>query len=147
MYRKYLLGVASLLLLASCGTVETGDYDPGAGLRLDEDFFYCRIQPEVISAQGCATGGGGNCHASFTSLRLDPTAETDAPPECDGNFLVGTPPASYMANFQQVMFTIQPDPLSSPFYRRPVALDPHDEMFTEGSVEADLIIEWIGGGL
>ncbi len=69
------------------------------------------------------------------------------PPACDGDILIGTEPASYRENFQAVQFTVQTDPLSSPFYRRPVGLDSHPRvMFDEGTPEAELIIEWIGGG-
>jgi hypothetical protein len=116
---------------------------------LDEDFFYCRIQPEVLTAQSCASGAageGGGCHSARSALRLDPMAESDAPPACDGDFLVGTPPQSYRDNFQAVQFTVQSDPLSSPFYRRPIGLDSHPRViFPDTSPEADLIIQWIGG--
>jgi hypothetical protein len=116
---------------------------------LDEDFFYCRVQPEVITLQTCASGSamdGGGCHASRSALRLDPAAETDPPPACDGDFLVGTPPASYRGNFQAVQFTVQADPLSSAFYRRPIGLDSHPRViFPDTSPEANVIIEWIGG--
>jgi len=117
---------------------------------LDEDFFYCRIQPEVINAHTCASGAAGeagSCHSARSALRLEVAAETDAPPACDGDILIGTEPASYRENFQAVQFTVQTDPLSSPFYRRPVGLDSHPRvMFAEGTPEAELIIEWIGGG-
>ena len=121
---------------------------PGAPLMIDEDFFYCRIQPEVIIAQSCASGiagEGGGCHAARSALRLSAAAETDPPPACDGDSLVGAVPPSYRSNFLNVQFTVRSDPLSSSFYRRPVLLDPHPrEMFAEGSIEADLIYEWIG---
>lgn len=117
---------------------------------LDEDFFYCRIQPEVITAHSCASGlsgEGGSCHSARSALRLEVAAETDPPPACDGDILLETEPASYRTNFQAVQFTVQTDPLSSPFYRRPVGLDSHPRViFEEGTPEADLIIEWIGGG-
>jgi len=147
---QYLLSFFGLLLAASCGTIDPGDNFVSPTLMLDEDFFYCRIQPEVINATSCASGAageGGDCHSARSALRLSPDAETDPAPACDGNFLLGDPPASYRTNFQNVQFTVQTDPLSSPFYRRPVGLDSHPrEIFAEGSPEADLIIEWIGSG-
>jgi hypothetical protein len=143
-------GFAAGILLASCWTVDLGDNPPAPDLQLDEDFFYCRIQPEVISAQTCASGiagEGGMCHSDNTSLRLNPAAETDAPPTCDGDRVTGAVPPSYTENFQSVQFTVQSDPLSSPFYRRPVGLDSHPRIiFPEGSPEADLIVAWIAAG-
>jgi hypothetical protein len=143
-------GFAAGLLAASCWTVDLGDNVPAPDLQLDEDFFYCRIQPEIISVQTCASGAsgeGGMCHSEMTSLRLNPAAETDPPPPCDGDRVTGAIPASYTENFQAVQFTVQSDPLSSPFYRRPVGLDSHPRIiFPEGSPEADLIVEWIAAG-
>ena len=41
------------VLLGGCGTVELGDNIVPPDLMLDEDFFYCRVQPEVVPPQGC----------------------------------------------------------------------------------------------
>ena len=132
-------------------TVDLGDNFVTPDLQLDEDFFYCRIQPEVISAQGCSSGAAGEageCHSARSSLRLAAMAEADAPPMCSADDRVEGPvPMSYMANFEAVRFTVSSDPLSSPFYRRPVGLDSHPrEIFGELSPEADLIIQWISAG-
>jgi hypothetical protein len=146
---KYLFVGLGMLLLTGC-TIEMGDNPPPTGLILDEDFFYCRIMPEVIIAQTCASGASGDtggCHSS-RSVRLDPMAETDTPPVCDADVLVGAPPASYRDNLGNLRFTISVDPLSSGFYRRPVELDPHPrEIFPEGSPEAELIAAWITDGI
>jgi len=146
------IATAALILLSGCWTVDPGDNFVPPDLSLDEDFFYCRIQPEVIAAQGCASGmagEAGECHSARSALRLDPAGETDASPACDGNSLAAgaTVPQSYMDNFQNVQFTVQADPLSSSFYRRPVGLDSHPrQIFPEGSPEAGLIVEWISMG-
>tara|TARA_B100001750_G_scaffold217012_1_gene202057 strand:- start:81 stop:575 length:495 start_codon:yes stop_codon:yes gene_type:complete len=136
-----------LLALAGCGTVDLGDNFVPPDLVLDEDFFYCRIQPEVIGPQTCASGAagdGGACHSNRSALRLDPVAETVPAPACDGDVLLGTPPPEYERNLEALRFTVQSDPLSSPLYRRPLALDSHPRMiFDESSPEADLIVQWI----
>jgi hypothetical protein len=151
MIRQYSVPLLGLFILGGCATVDPGHSHPAAPLMLDEDFFYCRIQPEVINAGSCASGAagdGGSCHSSsVSSLNLDPMAETDVV-TCDGNELIGTPPASYRNNFTDVMFTVQPDPLASSFYRHVVGIDSHPRViFPEGSPEADLIYEWISGGI
>lgn len=140
------------LALVGCGTVDLGDNFVPPDLVLDEDFFYCRIQPEVISAQSCASGGAGDgnaCHANRSALRLNTGAEAVPPPACEDGVVVGTVPPEYEANLEAIRFTVQSDPLSSPVYRRPIGLDSHPRViFDESSPEADLIVEWIlMGGL
>ena len=68
-------------------------------------------------------------------------------PACDGDRVTGTVPDEYLRNFEAVRFTVQSDPLSSPFYRRPTGLDSHPRVvFPEGSPEAELVYDWIAGG-
>lgn len=140
-------------LLAGCGTVDLGDNIVPPDLMLDEDFYYCRIEPEVVQMHGCSPGGGGeagSCHSARSSMRLvdsslvPPTER----PVCEGDRVTGgTIPGPYMQNFQAVQFTVQTDPLSSPFYRRPTGLDSHPRViFPEGSPSAMLIAEWISRG-
>ncbi|MDQ3032282.1 MAG: hypothetical protein M3Y87_07695 [Myxococcota bacterium] len=135
--------------LAGCGTIDLGDNIVPPDLMLDEDFFYCRIQPEVVQPSGCAGGGPGEegmCHTSRSSMRLVDTTGV-APPECEGDMVVGVVPPEYMQNFTAVQFTVQSDPLSSPFYRRPTGLDSHPRViFPEGDPSADLISQWISRG-
>lgn len=136
----------------SCGVTDLGDNIVPPDLQLDEDFFYCRIQPEVLSAaggrDGCAGGGpseGGMCHTARSSLRL---TELDAAQiSCDAGVPVGALPVEATTNLEAVRFTVQSDPLSSPLYRRPTGLDSHPRvLFDEASPEAALIVEWINGG-
>jgi hypothetical protein len=143
--------VAFCLVFGGCegltGTVELGDDFVAPDLQLDESFFYCRIQPEVLTRHSCATGAsgeGGTCHDSESALRL---AATDAPPPCDGNgVLVDGVPDAYRANFDAVSFSVQSDPLTSPLYLRPTGQASHPRtIFDEGDEAAELIVEWISG--
>lgn len=151
MHRRHLGSIALLAgLAASCGTVDVGDNIVPPELALDEDFFFCRVQPEVLGATSCASGDSGEageCHADRSSLRLSTMAESDPPPACDGDNVVGPVPMSYELNFQAVQFTVQSDALSSPLYRRPIGLDSHPRIiFDEASPEAQLIFDWIAMG-
>jgi hypothetical protein len=142
-----LLGVVATL---ACGTVDPGDNFVRPDARVDESFFYCRIQPEVISAQSCASGAegeGGSCHADRSAMFLDPMAESAPVPECEGDRPVGDVPPSYERNFQAVQLRVGAEPASSPVYRRAVGLDSHPRViFDEGSPEAMLLAEWITMG-
>jgi hypothetical protein len=138
------------LSIAGCGTIDPGDNFIPPDRMLDEDFFFCEVQPNVISARSCASGEAGeagDCHSSRSALRLSAMAEMDAPPTCADGRVVGAVPASYEDNLEALRFTVQSDPLSSPLYRRPLQLDSHPRpIFDASSPEAMLIVEWIGSG-
>ncbi|MFK7990373.1 MAG: hypothetical protein AB8I08_30405 [Sandaracinaceae bacterium] len=151
------VGVAALVAVVAvassqwgCGTVDLGDNIVPPDLQLDEDYFYCIVQPQILTAKSCAggiDGEGGMCHTDRSALRLIDTM--DGPPECDdtGTRTGGSLSADYVANFEAVRFTVQSDPLSSPFYRRPTGLDSHPrEIFGEDDECADLIVDWINRG-
>ena len=133
-----------------CGTVDPGPGFVAPEVMVDEGVFHCVIQPRVITEFHCATGGSGEagtCHSSRSALRLLPEAEM-AMAMCDGDRLAAgaIPPASFVTNFERVQPEVQSDPLLSPFYRRPVAMDSHPrEIFAEGSEQACLIRAWISG--
>ncbi|HJK93703.1 MAG TPA: hypothetical protein RMH85_19145 [Polyangiaceae bacterium LLY-WYZ-15_(1-7)] len=142
------LGASSL---AACGTEPLGDNPVPPDPSIDEDFFFCRIQPEIIATHNCASGGageGGSCHTARSALRLDPAGESDPPPACDEEgVLLEAPPESYENNLESVRFTIRAEPLSSPFYQRPVGIASHPRViFEPSSTEADLIVEWLTRG-
>ena len=152
------MGLFSLILaVAGCGetsedgvlgTVDLGDDFVAPDLRLDEEFFYCRIQPEVLTEHSCATGLGsdsGGCHDRRSALRL---LDTDAPPPCDADgFVVDAVPSAYADNFDAVRFTVQSDALSSPLYLRPLQRASHPRrIFSASDPAADLILEWITAG-
>jgi hypothetical protein len=129
------------------GSVDLGDDFVAPQLQLDEAFFYCRIQPDVLTKHSCATGGNGEqgrCHDSHSALRL---LATDAPAPCDKHgAVVGPVPDAYKANLEAVRFSVQSDPLSSPLYLRPLNRASHPRMvFGENDPAAQLIVEWIAG--
>jgi hypothetical protein len=124
-----------------------GDDFVAPELQLDEAFFYCRIQPEVLTKHSCASGGPGekgSCHDSRSALRL---TATDAPSPCSKQgAVVGPVPDAYKANFEAVRFSVQSDPLSSPLYLRPLNRASHPRMiFGENDPAAKLIVQWIAG--
>jgi hypothetical protein len=144
------LGVLSLS--GGCGTVDLGDNIVPPDLQVDEDFFYCEIQPNVLQAKSCAGGAAGeagSCHTARSALRLIDTS--DPPPTCEDGMVVGGDlSADYIANYEAVRFTVQSDPLSSPFYRRPTGLDSHPRVIFPpdpvGDPCARMIVDWIDRG-
>jgi hypothetical protein len=147
--------LAVFALAAACGVQNglTGTVDPGDNLiapelPLDEAFFYCRIEPEVIQRFKCASGessDSGGCHSSRSALRLMDTSE---PPPCDGNGRVNAKvPDAYASNLEAARFFVQADPLTSPLYLRPINLASHPrQIFDAQNAAAKLIEEWISAG-
>jgi len=136
--------------IAGCGTVELGENIVQPSTQLSDQFFYCRIQPDVIQASGCATGQAGDmggCHESQSSLRLIDTTPVMRP-ACTGPEMATLAPGAvvppeYMDNFQRVQFTLGSDYASSPFYRRPTGMDSHPrQIFPSTDPEAQLIRDW-----
>jgi len=145
-----LLGFA----LLACGDVPTaaqtldlGDNFEAPDRRLDEDLYHCVIQPQIVGPQRCAGGrdsDSGGCHTERSALRLVVVPDE---PRCDGDILLGAPPLESQANLDRVRASVGIDAEASPFYRRPVGLDSHPRMiFDEGSVDAELIRDWINTG-
>jgi hypothetical protein len=153
MMRARLLGVLVFVLGCGANNGVTGTVDPGSNLvapdlPLDEAFFYCRIEPDVIQQHHCASGDSGEsgmCHDSRSALRL---IASDDPAPCDAsNKVNATVPDAYSANLEAVRFFVQADPLTSPFYLRPLDLASHPrQIFNEQDPAAKLIEEWISAG-
>lgn len=129
-------------------TVDLGDNFEAPELTLDTDFFYCQVQPNVLSAMSCAEGGsgdGGGCHTERSALRLVPVDEAA---RCQDDRLVGAPPAEAELNLERVRASIGVDAESSALYRRPLGLDSHPRpIFDAQSPEAMLLRRWLSGGM
>lgn len=148
--------VAGALCLGACsassdngftGSVELGDDFVAPDLQLDEDFFVCRVQPEVLTRYSCAGGAdgeAGSCHDSRSALRL---LDTDAAAPCDADgSVIDAIPDAYARNLEAVRFSVQSDPLTSPLYLRPLGRASHPRsVFDEDDEAADLLVRWISG--
>lgn len=149
----FLLAVSALGVCA-CGTIDRGDNFVAPELQIDEDRFYCEIQPMVVARFKCAGGEGaaesGACHTQRSSMRLALAGETDPPPACTDNVVndPGTIPASYLVNFEAVRTSVQSDALSSPFYLRPTGQQSHPRViFPESDPAAMLVLDWLNAGV
>jgi hypothetical protein len=130
------------------GTIDPGDNFVAPDLTLDDRFFFCRIEPEVLRQHSCASGAAGEqgtCHDSRSALRLQPSTESVS---CNSaNQPAGTVPDSFRADLEAIQYFVQTDPLSSPFYLRPTNQASHPRrIFDASDPAARLIAEWISAG-
>jgi hypothetical protein len=143
------LGLANAAGCEAFGSVDLGDNPAVRTTNLDADFFACRIQPEVLSAKGCATGlGGESCHLSESSYRL--VAVDGDSISCDDGVptFSSADPARVRgdvdANFSATEPWVFEDVESSPLLTRPTGIRSHPRViFDIDSTEADLIREWV----
>jgi hypothetical protein len=127
--------------MTGCDTVDLGDNFIAPDVQVDDEFFYCRIQPEVVSAYGCAAGT--TCHSARSALRL---LEAPEPPPCTDNRLTAPVPSTYQLNLEAIRPTVATTSIASPFYRRPTQIDSHPiRVFAQDDPAAQLIREWIDG--
>lgn len=141
--------LAVVLLSSSalgCGTVDVGAYQGVRDLELDEAYFYCVVQPKVLTARRCSGGdpaagdSAGGCHSSASSLRLSEPAALVA---CESGKPKGPPSAEERANFGAASLRATRDPESSPLLVRPTGVDHPRKIFEKNSPEADLLRTWI----
>lgn len=134
------------ILLTGCGTVDLGTYEGVRDLKLDEDYFYCVIQPRVLTAKKCANGepgDSGGCHSSNSSYRL---AEVATPVNCASGKPTAIPSAEERANYGASSLRVTRDPETSPLLLKPIGKSgsSHKLVFDSSSAEAGLIRTWIG---
>ena len=139
--------VAAVLLFGTgCGTVDLGTYEGVRDLKLDEDYFYCVIQPKVLTAKKCATGepgDSGGCHNSNSSYRL---ADVPTPVNCASGKPTALPSAEERSNYGASSLRVTRDPDTSPLLLKPTGKSgsTHKLVFDTSSTEAGLIRTWIG---
>jgi hypothetical protein len=148
--RRGALFACVLTAASGCGTVDPGDNFVPPDVMIDDEYFFCVVQPDVVTMHRCASGGAGeagSCHSARSAMLLLPAAEAATRPMCnpDGTLAPGAVvPMEYMINLERVGFTVQSDPDFSPFYRRPLGRDSHPRViFAEGDAAAGFIRMWI----
>lgn len=143
------LGVLACALAATgCGTVDPGTYEGVRDLKLDENYYYCVIQPQVITPKKCSTGesgeGASSCHGSNTAMRLK---EVPKSVDCSGGKPTAFPTQEERDNFAAAQIRASRDVEAAPILTRPTQKTPHPrKIFESDSAEATLIRQWIKGG-
>ncbi|MGZ3424597.1 MAG: hypothetical protein ACXWUG_16505 [Polyangiales bacterium] len=143
------VGAALSTAAGGCGTVDLGTYEGVRDLKLPEDYFYCTVQPLVITAKKCASGdpaagdAPGGCHSSASPMRLE---QIDTPVACSGGKPTGTPSSGERANYTAASLRASRNVDASPILAKPTSATNHPrQIFTSDSQEATYIRNWISG--
>ena len=145
------VGVLIIALQAGCTTVDPGATFVVADEQFDADFFFCRVEPELLVAKKCGPGDraagdpSNGCH--FNSSAVSGMAlASHAPVDC-----VGGRPASRaqvgagsgaQGNLQSASLVMSRDYLTAPIFLRPTGQNHPRAVFARDDAVADVIRQW-----
>jgi hypothetical protein len=150
--RRRDLGIAVLGILGGgCTTVDPGPNFVVPDEQFDADFFFCRVEPELLVAKRCGPGdpaagdAPGGCH--FNASAVSGMAIVDhAPVECAGNRPVSRagigPGSAANANLGAVTLVMSRDVATAPLFVRPTGQNHPRAIFAAGDPVQDLLREW-----
>lgn len=140
--------LASALSVCACSTVDPGPNFVVPDENYDADFFFCRIEPELLFAKRCGSGDpgdNGGCH--FNSSAVSGMALADhAPVDCaDGRPVnraqVGAGSGA-QGNLQAASLVMSRDYLTAPLYLRPTGQNHPRPIFAPDDPVVEVIREW-----
>ena len=141
--------------LSGCGenglfpsTVDQGNDFNVADVIFDENYFYCRVEPELF-AHSCGPGDPGQgdasngCHYNVTSFRLSDYAPLVAD-SCNGGVVPSAgAPAQARQNYQVSQARMDRVPERARLLQRPTGAQQHPrKIFEPDSPAADVIRDW-----
>jgi len=141
---------ASVLALAAaaCTTVDPGPNFVVPDEQFDADFFFCRVEPELLIAKKCGPGEGGdnnNCHfnsSAVSGMALAPHPTIDC---ADGHptnrAQIGAGSAA-QGNLQAASLVMSRDYTTAPIYLRPTGANHPRTIFPKEDPVVDVIRQW-----
>jgi hypothetical protein len=145
----------SLLMAAGVATAACTTVDPGPNFvvpdeSFDPDFFFCRVEPELLFAKGCGPGEPGvdpanGCH--FSSSAVSGMVLADHPPiACaDGRPVdrsqIGAGGAA-QGNLQSASLVMSRDVDTAPILVRPLGQNHPRAIFGRDDPVVEVLREW-----
>jgi hypothetical protein len=147
--RVSVLGLSGLLVaLAGCSTVDPGPNFVVPDEQFDADFFFCRVEPEVLFAKKCGSGDPGeenSCH--FNSSAVSGMAIANHPPiECAGGRPVNRVQlgagSAAQGNLQAASLVMSRDINTAPIFLRPTGANHPRVIFPKDDPVVEVLREW-----
>lgn len=145
------MAATATLAIASCSTVDPGPNFVVPDEQFDADFFFCRVEPEVLFAKKCGPGDPGagdpanGCH--FNSSAVSGMAISNhAPIDCDGDRprsragLGAGGPAQ--GNLQAVTLVMSRDVNTAPILLRPTGQNHPRQVFAREDPVVEILRQW-----
>lgn len=114
--------------LAACTTVDPGPNFVVPDEQFDADFFFCRVEPEILQNKKCGSGdpsagdAANGCHFSASAVSGMALRAHDPIPCADGrptNRVLLNPGGGAQGNLQAVTLVMSRDVSTAPLYLRP----------------------------
>ena len=147
-----LSATAALGAASACNTVDPGPNFVVSEEVFNEDFFYCRVEPELIFGKGCGSGDpgagdrAGGCHFNPSAVSGMALLEHE-PIDCGGTERpvnrarvgAGSPA---QGNFQAVSLEMSRDYQTAPLLIRPTGANHPRVIFGRDDPVVDVIRQW-----
>jgi len=150
-FRKtHVLRLVSAVALSACSTVDPGPNFVVPDEQFDADFFFCRVEPELLVAKKCGPGdpsvdGSNSCH--FNSAAVSGmTLRDHAPITCANDHptsraLLNSGGAA-QANLQSATLEMSRDVTTAPIFVRPTGQNHPRQIFAPNDPVLDVLREW-----
>ena len=147
-----LRGLCGLLVaLAGCTTVDPGPNFVVPDEQFDADFFFCRVEPELLFAKKCGPGDPGagdpanGCH--FNSSAVSGMAIANhAPVECANGRPVNRVQlgagSAAQGNLQAASLVMSRDVDTAPIFLRPTGANHPRAIFPKEDPVVEVLREW-----
>jgi hypothetical protein len=137
---------------SACETIDPGPSFVVADERFDPDFFFCKVEPEVLFAKKCGSGDpgqgdrAGGCH--FNPSAVSGMALVEHPPvDCGGGerpvnraqIGAGSPA---QANLEAASIVMSRDINAAPIFVRPTGANHPRAIFPKNDPAADVLRAW-----
>ena len=146
-----ILAVALSPAALGCTTVDPGPNFVVPDENFDADFFFCRIEPEVLTAKKCGAGdpslgdAANGCHFNASAVSGMALAN-HAPIDCNGDHPVNRAQigagGAAQGNLQAVTLEMSRDITTAPLLLRPTGQNHPRVLFQRTDPEAELLRQW-----
>ncbi len=136
---------------AGCTTVDPGLNFVVPDQNFDADFFFCRVEPELLFAKKCGPGdpaagdAANGCHFNSSAVSGMALANHAAVPCADGRptsrTLLGAGSAA-QGNLQAASLVMSKDYLTAPLFLRPTGQNHPRAIFGRDDPVADVLRQW-----
>lgn len=148
--RACLLGLV-VVALTGCTSVDPGPNFVVPDEQFDADFFFCRVEPELLFAKKCGPGDPGagdppnGCHFNSSAVSGMAIAE-HAPIACAGDRPVNRAQlgagSAAQGNLQAASLVMSRDVGTAPIFLRPTGANHPRAIFAKDDPVVEVLREW-----